>query len=143
VIADEYRGLRNAVRKMLHEAQRCTVHLERNVLAKVPRRLRGRVAKQLRHVFAAESVGALESGLGAQIPEGIACLKAAVPSATQYLAFPKAHWLRIRSTNGLERLHGEITRRTRSVLGFPDRGSALRLVTAVAVQTADVWTTRR
>lgn len=86
MIADEHRGLRNAVRKMLREAQRCTVHLERNVLAKVPRRLRGRVAKQLRHVFAAESVdavkqrvGALESGLGAQIPEAIACLRAAVP----------------------------------------------------------------
>lgn len=152
VIADEHRGLRNAVRKMLPEArqQRCTVHLERNVLAKVPRRLRGRVAKQLRHVFAAESVDAvkervavLEAGLGAQIPEAIACLKAAVPSATQYLAFPKAHWLRIRSTNGLERLHGEIKRRIRSVGAFPDRNSALRLVTAVAVQTADVWATRR
>ena len=152
VIADEHRGLRNAVRKMLPEArqQRCTVHLERNVLAKVPRRLRGRVAKQLRHVFAADSVDAvkervavLEAGLGAQIPEAIACLKAAVPSATQYLAFPKAHWLRIRSTNGLERLHGEIKRRIRSVGAFPDRNSALRLVTAVAVQTADVWATRR
>jgi transposase-like protein len=152
VIADEHRGLRNAVRKMLPEArqQRCTVHLERNVLAKVPRRLRGRVAKQLRHVFAAESVDAvkervavLEAGLGAQIPEAIACLKAAVPSATQYLVFPKAHWLRIRSTNGLERLHGEIKRRIRSVGAFPDRTSALRLVTAVAVQTADVWATRR
>lgn len=152
VIADEHRGLRNAVRKLLPEVrqQRCTVHLERNVLAKVPRRLRGRVAKQLRHVFAADSVDAvkervavLEAGLGAQIPEAIACLKAAVPSATQYLAFPKAHWLRIRSTNGLERLHGEIKRRIRSVGAFPDRNSALRLVTAVAVQTADVWATRR
>lgn len=152
VIADEHRGLRNAVRKMLPEArqQRCTVHLERNVLAKVPRRLRGRVAKQLRQVFAAESVDAvkervavLEAGLGAQIPEAIACLKAAIPSATQYLAFPRAHWLRIRSTNGLERLHGEIKRRIRSVGAFPDRDSALRLVTAVAVQTADVWATRR
>jgi len=50
VIADDHRGLAAAVRLHLPEAkqQRCTVHLERNVLAKTPQRLRGRVAKQLR-----------------------------------------------------------------------------------------------
>lgn len=41
-------------------------------------------------------------------------------AATRFYAFPKAHWHRIRSTNGLERLHGEIKRRTRAV-AFPDR----------------------
>jgi len=50
VIADEHRGLIQAVRRLLPEVrrQRCTVHLERNVLTKVPQRLRGRVAGQLR-----------------------------------------------------------------------------------------------
>ncbi|MBL0696827.1 transposase, partial [Comamonas sp. JC664] len=33
----------------------------------------------------------------------------------------------MRSTNGLERLHGEVKRRIRSVGAFPDRASALRL----------------
>ncbi len=51
--------------------------------------------------------------------------------------------MRIRSTNGLERLHGEIKRRTRSVGAFPDRQSALRLVTAVALETTQVWSDRR
>ncbi len=51
--------------------------------------------------------------------------------------------MRIRSTNGLERLHGEIKRRTRSVGAFPDRQSALRLVTAVALETTQVWGDRR
>jgi transposase-like protein len=41
VIADEHGGLIQAVRRHLPEArrQRCTVHLERNVLTKVPQRL--------------------------------------------------------------------------------------------------------
>ncbi|MFO0665853.1 MAG: transposase [Polyangiaceae bacterium] len=57
--------------------------------------------------------------------------------------FPPAHWKRIRSTNSLERLHGEIKRRTRAVGAFPDRASALRLVTAVAIEASEIWSDRR
>jgi transposase-like protein len=49
----------------------------------------------------------------------------------------------IRSTNGLERLQGEIRRRTRALGAFPGRASAQRLVTAVALQVAAIWTDRR
>ena len=38
----------------------------------------------------------------------MACLADGFEAATRFYAFPKAHWHRIRSTNGLERLHGEI-----------------------------------
>ena len=38
----------------------------------------------------------------------------------------------LRTTNSLERLHTEIKRRIRSAGAFPDRASALRLITAVA-----------
>jgi putative transposase len=152
VIADDHRGLANAVRRQLPEArrQRCTVHLERNVLTKVPQRLRGRVAMQLRGVF--DAPGATEArkrlhdfaqGLGRQVPEALRCLEDGFAAATQFYAFPREHWTRIRSTNGLERLHGEVKRRTRSIGAFPDRDSALRLVTAVALETAHVWADRR
>ena len=152
VIADEHRGLANAVRRQLPEArrQRCTVHLERNVLSKVPHRLRARVAKQLRSIFDAPSVAEAKrrlsdfaSGLGRQIPEALRCLEQGFAAATQFYAFPKEHWIRIRSTNGLERLHGEIKRRIRSVGAFPDRHSALRLVTAVALDATQLWGDRR
>ena len=54
-----------------------------------------------------------------------------------------AHWERLRSTNGLERLHGEVKRRIRSVGAFPDRASALRLITAVALEVTGIWDDRR
>ena len=41
------------------------------------------------------------------------------------------------------RLHTEIKRRIRSVGAFPDRASALRLITAVALKTTAVWSERR
>ena len=123
VIADDHRGLASAVRRHLPEAarQRCTVHLERNVLTKTPQRLRARVAKQLRVIFDASELAEARKrlhefaqGLGRQIPEALASLEAGFTAATQFYAFPREHWIRIRSTNGLERLHGEVKRRTRA-----------------------------
>jgi transposase-like protein len=152
VIADEHRGLASAVRRHLPEArrQRCTVHLERNVLTKAPQRLRGRVAKDLRLIFQAASLADAKkrlqlfaAGLGRQVPEALRCLEDGFVAATQFFAFPKPHWIRIRSTNGLERLHGEVKRRIRSIGAFPDRDSALRLITAVALETTRVWGDRR
>ena len=58
-------------------------------------------------------------------------------------AFPKVHWKRLCSTNGLERLNGEIKRRTRAVGAFPDRASARRLITAVALEVTSAWGDRR
>jgi putative transposase len=152
VIADDHRGLVQAVRHRLPEAarQRCIVHLERNVLTKVPHRLRGRVASQLRIIFQAPDLAeakkrlrAFAAGLGQQVPEALRCLEAGFADATQYYSFPEEHRTRIRSTNGLERLHGEVKRRIRSIGAFPDRESALRLITAVALQTTRIWSDRR
>jgi putative transposase len=152
VVADAHAGLAKAVRHHLPEAplQRCTVHLLRNVLAKAPQRLRARLAREVSKVFDAPSkaearrrVEALKAGLGKQVPEALACLENGFEAATHFYAFPREHWHRIRSTNGLERLHGEIKRRTRAVGAFPDRASALRLVTAVALQATAIWSDRR
>ncbi len=62
------------------------------------------------------------------------CLEDGFATTTQFYPFPREPWHRIRSTNGLERLHGEIKRRPRAVGAFPDRASALWLVTAGALQ---------
>ena len=124
VIADDHAGLAAAVRHELPEArrQRCTVHLGRNVLTKVPHRLRARVAREVMAVVQAASLTEAKTRLarfGAtwerQLPEAVACLRAGFPAATTYFAFPRAHWVRLRTTNGVERLHREIKRRTRAV----------------------------
>jgi putative transposase len=152
VIADAHAGIAKAVRLHLPEApqQRCVVHLQRNVVGKAPQKLRARLARDVWQVFVAPNkaearkrLAQLAAGLGRQLPESMACLEAGFEAATKFYAFPKEHWHRIRSTNGLERLHGEIKRRTRAVGAFPDRASALRLVTAVALQVTAIWTDRR
>jgi putative transposase len=65
-----------------------------------------------------------------------------VDTADDLLAFthfPVAHGKKIWSTNPLERLNGQIKRRTNVVGIFPNDASVLRLVTAVVVETHDEW----
>lgn len=152
VVSDDHRGIAKAVRRLLPEAkqQRCTVHLIRNVLAKTPHRLRGRIVKAVTSIFhagslseAKERLASFKAGVGTQVPEALACLENGFDAAAQFFSFPKSHWTRIHSTNGVERLHREIKRRTKAVGAFPDRQSALRLITAVALETTAVWSDRR
>ena len=152
VIADKHAGLAAAVRRFLPEVrrQRCTVHLQRNVLAKVPHRLRKRVAREVAAVFRAPGLAKAKKRLAEitarwhnELPEAMRVLERGFTAATQFYAFPEPHWARLRTTNSLERLHTEIKRRIRSAGAFPDRASALRLITAVALRTTAVWSERR
>ena len=152
VIADEHAGLAAALRRFLPEVrrQRCTVHLQRNVLAKVPHRLRKRVAREVAAVFRAPGLAKAKKRLAEitarwhnELPEAMRVLERGFTAATQFYVFPEPHWARLRTTNSLERLHTEIKRRIRSAGAFPDRASALRLITAVALRTTAVWSERR
>ena len=115
VIADEHAGLAQAVRKWLPEAkrQRCTVHLPHNVLTKVPQRLRQRLAREVGAVFKAPSgtearkrLARLVARWARELPEAMACLERGFAGAMVFFGFPPSHWKKIRTTNGLERLHG-------------------------------------
>ncbi len=59
------------------------------------------------------------------------------------LAFPLAHRVRLRTTNGMERLNEEIKRRTRVVRIFPNPEACLRLVTALCVEQSEDWLSGR
>ena len=59
------------------------------------------------------------------------------------LAFPLGHQARIRTTNGMERLHQELKRRTRVIRIFPNREACLRLVTALCAEQSEEWESGR
>ena len=45
-----------------------------------------------------------------------------------YMSFPPEHWMKLHSTNGIERLNGEVKRRTDVVGIFPNDEATVRLV---------------
>ena len=60
-----------------------------------------------------------------------------------YMSFPPQHRTKLRSTNPLERLNGEIKRRTGVVGTFPNDDAIARLVGALLLEPNDEWAVKR
>jgi putative transposase len=68
------------------------------------------------------------------------------PNETDVLAFmdfPREHCTKLYSTNPLERLNGEIKRRTEIVGIFPNEAALVRLVGAILLEQNDEWAVQR
>ena len=156
VTGDRCAGLVAAVNELLPGAryQRCMVHFERNILAKVNPKKRDWAADALKVIFSMESRDkALEKAESVakdmearKLREAAKCLREGIGETTTYLLddYPREHRRRIRTNNMIERLNREIRRRTRVVGSFPDGRSALMLICArVRYVTSSEWSTRR
>lgn len=66
-------------------------------------------------------------------------LRLAKKDLCAFASFPRSHWTKIWSNNPLERVNAEIKRRIRVVGIFPNDAAALRLITAVCIESHDEW----
>ncbi len=152
VISDAGAGLKAAMADFLPRAswQRCTVHVMRNVLDKVPQTRRSEVAAALKTIWHQENAD--EARHKAQrvieqyrksLPAAMRTLEGALEDSLTFYRFPREHWKMLRTNNPLERLMKEIRRRTKVAEQFPHEESALLLVTARLKRIHEGWAERR
>jgi len=151
VISDAHEGLKAAVAKVLHACwQRCRVHFMRNVLAYAGKQGRRVVAAFIGTAFVQDDAEAARTQwrqvadqLRPKVPKLAALMDDAETDVLAFMSFPKDHRLKIHSTNPLERLNGEIKRRTEVVGIFPNEAAIIRLVGAILLEQNDEWAVQR
>lgn len=148
VISDQHAGLVAALKRSFQGSahQRCRVHFARNVLALVPKTHQDMVAAVFRTIFAqpdAPTVSAtwdqVRDQLSKNFPKIGPLMDGAKTEVLAFTSYPRAHWVKIWSTNPLERINKEIKRRSRVVGIFPNEAAVIRLVGAVLADMHDEW----
>lgn len=140
LVGDKCLGLVEAMKEVYPETQyqRCMVHFMRNILCDVPKSRSKEVGAWLKAIYAQEdreaclqkAADVMEKLQRFRMDKAAKSLARGVRETLTYTYFPREHWLRIRSNNGIERINREIRRRTNVVGCFPDGNSALMLVCA-------------
>jgi putative transposase len=151
VISDAHEGIKAAVAKMLCASwQRCRVHFMRNVLAHAGRQGRRVVAAFIATAFAQNSAETAKQQwrlvadqIRPKVPKLAALMDEAETDVLAYMSFPAQHRTKLHSTNPLERLMGEIKRRTDVVGIFPNEAAITRLVGAILLEQNDEWAVQR
>jgi putative transposase len=154
VISDGGKGLAAAIERCFSASkhQRCTIHVARNVLAKVPKHAQADVKGDYWAIFNGikgsgdEALAEGRRRAGRFIakwkplyPAATACVEDNLEALLAYLAFPAEHHHRIRHSNLLERTFGETRRRVKVIGRLPGEQSCLSLVWAILDRASKGW----
>ena len=151
VISDAHEGIKAAVAKVLNATwQRCRVHFMRNALAHAGRQGRRVVSAFIATAFAQDDADSAKAQLRRvsdqlrpKLPKLAGFLDEAETDVLAYMNFPVPHRAKLHSTNPIERLNGEIKRRTDVVGIFPNEDAIVRLVGAILLEQNDEWAVQR
>ena len=78
-----------------------------------------------------------------KVPKLAGLMDEAEPDVLATMTVPAAHRVKLHSTNSLERLDGEVKRRTDVVGIFPNDAAIKRLVGAILLEQNDEWAVQR
>ena len=128
------------------KVQRCQVHVARNILAKVPQKLKQEVADDIRSIFYASSKEkALEFSnrfterWQKEVPSAVKCLQNSLDSCLTFFDFPEEEWISLRTTNAIERLNKEFKRRTKPMEIVAGENACYTLLAFISIKMEIHW----
>ena len=126
--------------------QRCQVHVARNVLAKVPKKIKKDVVDDLRAIFYASSKNKaldffnnFKSKWEQDIPSAVKTLERSLEPCLTYLEFPEEEWISLRTSNIIERLNKEFKRRSKPMEIMAGETSCYRLLAFISLKMELKW----
>ena len=150
MILDAHEGIKAAVTKVLCTTwQRCRVDFMRNVLAHAGKSGQPVASAFIATAFAQETTEAASSQWRGLPTRSVPRCPSSPPSWMKPrpmcwpTCFAKWHRVQLHSTNPIERVNGEIKRRTEVVGIFPNDDAITRLVGAILLEQNDEWAVQR
>lgn len=147
-IMDGLSGLERVFEEEFPKAkiQRCQVHVQRNVLAKVPKKRKQEVADCIRDIFYAESRTRAKEKYHRfydeyqkEFPSAVNSLSGSIERCLTFYSFPQEEWISLRTTNAIERVNKEFKRRTKPMEVLAGEQSAYTILSFVALKLEQSW----
>jgi len=147
-VLDGNRGLWNALDMVWPDVprQRCWAHKLRNVANHLPKKLQPACMDQARDIYDAanytEAVRAFkrwERIWKPLAPAATACLEQDFEDMLRFFQTPKSMWVKLRTTNIIERVFREVRRRTRPMSCFTNTQSVDRIIYAIFNRQNNLW----
>ncbi len=117
-VGDKCLGLVETIGEVFPQAkyQRCVVHFYRNVFSVVPHGKMKDVAAMLKAIHAQEDIqsareksrAVIDKLKSMKLHEAAKKVESGIEETLTYMHFPREHWIKIRTNNGIERLMREI-----------------------------------
>jgi len=140
-ITDGNRAMLNAIELKFSTSrrQRCVRHKMNNILSYIPESQQQQVEPELKAIFyqqsrekADQEVAAFCEKYAKRYPTAIECLKRDLEACLTFYDFPQNHWKTIRTTNVIERLFGQVKKRSHKMAApFRNEESCLLMFYAV------------
>lgn len=147
-VLDGNQGLWNAIDLVWPDVprQRCWAHKLRNVANYVPKKLQKVCTNQAREIYDAtgytEAIRAFKRWSRVWkpiVPKAVNCLERDLEDMLRFYEMPSVLWVKLRTSNIIERVFREVRRRTRTMSCFTNTRSVDRIIYAIFNRQNNLW----